>query len=487
VAEERLGRFRLLERLAVGGTAEVFRARLLGQGGERPAVVKRILPQHIRDPRFRGMFEQEARLLVTLDHPNIVRLLDFGEVQGNLLLALEHVDGGDLGALMNGARLPPPLAAHIALEVARALDYVHRRTDEQGQPLHIIHRDVSPQNVLLSTAGEVKLTDFGIAKSTQPRDRTATGVIKGKFAYLAPEQALPGTPMDGRVDLFALGSVLYECLFGRPPFEGQTEVETLERLRLAELVLEEGWLAPEDQPLVPILRRCLAREPADRYPSAGALANDLRRYLEERPGPRRERDAVAAWVAEAQARAAAGHGGNLVGHLLGQEGGPRPGTALVAQPASESGLSIPRARRGVRILAAAAVMLATAGAVAMSFSHRSAPTPAAAPPAPAQPPASPAPVVAAPIAPPAPAPAERPRPPREAPRPRKGQLVINSIPWANVFVDGAPLGTTPLRHPIAAGSHRIVLKDGSGRTLRSFPARIGPGEERVFSFDEGRP
>jgi tRNA A-37 threonylcarbamoyl transferase component Bud32 len=484
VAEERLGRFRLLERLAVGGTAEVFRARILGEGGERPAVVKRILPQHIRDPRFRGMFEQEARLLATLDHPNVVRLLDFGDVQGSLLLALEHVDGGDLGALLSGTRLAPPLAAHIALEVARALDYVHRRTDESGQPLHIIHRDVSPQNILLSTGGEVKLTDFGIAKSTQPRDRTATGVIKGKFAYLAPEQALPGSPTDARLDVFALGAVLYECLFGRPPFEGQSEVETLERLRLAELVLEDDWLPPEDRPLAPILRRCLAREPDDRQASAGALASELRRYLDLRPGPPPDRAAVAAWVAEARARLAASHGDDLVGQLLGQDSGPRTGTALFSQPAP----NLPgQSRRGARVIAAAAVLLIGAGAVAVAVTHRGAGTaPLPLPPL-ANAPALPAPIAVAPapIAAVVTPPPERPRPPREAVPPRKGRLVINSIPWANVFVDGERLGTTPLRHTVPAGNHRIVLKDGGGRTLRSFAARIGPGQERVFSFEEG--
>jgi serine/threonine protein kinase len=296
VAEQRLGRFRLLERLAVGGTAEIFRARLLGAAGEQPVVVKRILPQHVRDSRFRGMFQQEARLLARLDHPNVVRLLDFAEVKGSLLLVLEHVDGGDLAALMAGARMPPPLAAYVVLEVARALDYVHARTDEAGQALHIIHQDVSPQNILLSTAGAVKLTDFGIARSTHRRERAGTGVIRGKFAYLAPEQAVPGGPMDARVDVFALGAVLYELLFGRSPFEGPTEGETLERLRLAELALEDSWLVPADRPLLAVLRRCLAREPDDRFPSAGALAARLGEYL---GAQERRWDAidVARWVA----------------------------------------------------------------------------------------------------------------------------------------------------------------------------------------------
>jgi serine/threonine protein kinase len=300
VAEERLGRFRLLERIAVGGTAEVFRARLAGSGGERPAVVKRILPQHLRDSRFRGMFQQEARVLATLDHPNVVRLLDFGEVKGSLMLALEHVDGGDLGALMAGQPLPAPLAAYVALEVATALEYVHEHTDEAGQAMHLVHRDVSPQNILLSMTGEVKLTDFGIARSTHQRDRTA-GVIRGKFAYLAPEQATPDGPLDARVDVFALGAVLYELLFGRSPFEGRTEVETLERLRQAELELEESWLAPADRPLLAILRRCLARAPIARFASAGALAEELRGYLDtlDRPG---DRAAVAAWVVEMRSR-----------------------------------------------------------------------------------------------------------------------------------------------------------------------------------------
>jgi len=298
VPEERLGRFRLLERLAVGGTAEVFRARLAGSTGEQPAVVKRILPQHLRDGHFRSMFQQEARLLATLDHPNVVRLLDFGEVKGSLLLALEHVDGGDLAALMTRLRMPPPLAAYVVHEVARALEYVHTRTDEAGRSLHIVHRDVSPQNILLSRAGGVKLTDFGIARSTHRRDRTSVRVITGKLAYLAPEQALPDSPIDARVDIFALGAVLYELLFGCGPFEGRTEQETLERLRLAELPLDESWLEPADRSLLAILRRCLARQPGHRFPSAGALALELRRYLGAQEHPWGGAD-VATWVAEA--------------------------------------------------------------------------------------------------------------------------------------------------------------------------------------------
>jgi tRNA A-37 threonylcarbamoyl transferase component Bud32 len=474
VAEERLGRFRLLERLAVGGTAEVFRARLAGNLGEQPAVVKRILPQHLRDSRFRGMFQQEARLLATLDHPNVVRLLDFGEVKGSLLLALEYMDGGDLGGLIASARMPPPLAAHVVLEVAAALEYVHGRTDESGQSLRIIHRDVSPQNILMSTAGEVKLTDFGIARSTHQRDRTATGVIKGKFAYLAPEQALPGSPMDHRVDIFALGAVLHELLFGQSPFEGRSEVETLERLRLAELVLDESRLSPADRPLLAILRRCLAREPADRFSSAGALAVELRRYLATQDRPP-DRAAVAAWVAQARAGTPADTG-NLVGELLGQAGGAATGTAVVAAPLAAAA---PRARR--LVLGVTAGLLAAASAVAIAVTRdgpaeRPRPVTAAPAPAPA-PPAS--------VAPPTP-PVETAAPPRERARPRNGRLIINSIPWANVFVDGRRLGTTPLRQSLSAGTHRVVLKDGSGRTVRSFSARIGAGEDRVFSFEAER-
>lgn len=282
----------------MGGTSEVFRARLAGSSDEQLAVVKRILPRHLRDSRFRGMFQQEARLLATLDHPNVVRLLDFGEVKGSLLLALEHVDGGDLGALMTRQRMPPPLAAYVVHEVAQALDYVHARTDETGQSLHIVHRDVSPQNILLSTAGQVKLTDFGIARSRHRRDRSATEVITGKLAYLAPEQALPGSPIDGRVDIFALGAVLYELLFGCGPFEGRTEQETLERLRGAELPLDDSWLEPVDRPLLAILRRCLARKPDHRFPSAGTLAVELRGYLAAQERPWGATD-VAAWVSSA--------------------------------------------------------------------------------------------------------------------------------------------------------------------------------------------
>ncbi|MBS1149166.1 MAG: serine/threonine protein kinase [Myxococcaceae bacterium] len=275
------GRFVLLELLGRGGMAEVWKAKLEGAGGfSRTVVVKRILPQFAADPHFAQMFQREARLSSQLTHANIVQVFEFGEHAGEAFLAMEYLEGRDLtrtlsAAIQTGVPLGPGLAVFLVREIARALAYAHALKNEKGEPLGLIHRDVSPSNVLLGFDGSVKLLDFGIAKAlAETAERTATGTFKGKVGYAAPEHA-DGNEIDSRADLFALGVVLHEALVLKRLFKGSSDIQTLGLVRQAKV------LPPSKQnPAVPpeldrICLKALARLPEDRYPDAGALANDL--------------------------------------------------------------------------------------------------------------------------------------------------------------------------------------------------------------------
>lgn len=291
-------RYKLLDRIAVGGTAEVFRALASTALGEEAVVLKRVLPQLARDDRFRRLFAEEARVVAALDHPNIVRIVDFGELDGTCFIALEAVDGRDLGALLRSAaerneRIPPAVAARIVAEVARALQFAHEQVSAAGVPLQIIHRDVSPQNILVSFRGDVKLTDFGIAQSSLSSGGPAEGGLRGKLDYMAPEQATGGV-VDHRSDLFALGCVLYQLLAARPPFQGVDEQETQERLQaLRPLVPVRELDAPVE--LRAALEHLLRRLPSERFQQAKELLRHLEAYL-ERHGAALAPAALGSWA-----------------------------------------------------------------------------------------------------------------------------------------------------------------------------------------------
>ncbi len=291
-AQTAFGRYTLLEKIGQGGMAEVFRAKSFGvEGFEKVLVIKRILPQLAREPKFVEMFVREAKLAVRLSHANVVQVFDLGRVADSLFIAMEFVHGLDLATMLawarrHGAQISVATAAYVAAEVAKGLDHAHRRRDEQLRPLGVVHRDVSPQNVLLSYEGEVKVTDFGIAKAKDTLDADdddrprADGriPIRGKYAYLSPEQA-NGEPVDARSDIWSLGVVVYEMLAGTNPFAAPTVFETLRRVRAAEAPPLE--LARPDVPreFADILRKTLAQKPADRYADAARLHDDLLAFL----------------------------------------------------------------------------------------------------------------------------------------------------------------------------------------------------------------
>ncbi len=273
-----MGKYLLHERLGVGGMAEVFRATYSPEGGfEKQVAVKRILPAYTEDSNFLSMFRREAELGSRLIHPNIVQVLDLGRHQGTLFLAMEYVDGMPLSSMLQrlqGRKLPPAAVAYIGAELADALAYLHGRMDSRGEPLGLVHRDVNPPNVLLSVIGEVKLSDFGIARARHGVSITQANDVKGKAGYMAPEQSY-GEPIDGRADLFALGLTLHEALTGRPTLYGENEVALM-------LAASEQQISPPSkfQPgispvLDGIIMGLLHPDVTQRTPSAEALQRQL--------------------------------------------------------------------------------------------------------------------------------------------------------------------------------------------------------------------
>jgi eukaryotic-like serine/threonine-protein kinase len=274
-----IGPYRLLQRLGAGGMAEVWLAVAHGASGfEKRVALKVLLPELRENPRLLRLLIEEARLGARLQHRNLVQVHDLAVADGTYFLRLDYVDGADLRRLLERTRLAPELALLIVEEVVLALQYLHAACDEQGRPLGLVHRDVSPGNVLLSRAGEVKLSDLGVTKATLLADVTQANVLKGKYAYMSPEQ-IAGEPLGSRSDQFGLGVTLMELLCGRRPFDGATPLETMERVRAAEPPALDG-VAPD---LQAVLWRCLARDPALRFPDDEALRRTIAACRAARP------------------------------------------------------------------------------------------------------------------------------------------------------------------------------------------------------------
>jgi len=291
--DARYGPYELLDRVAVGGMAEVFKAKRSGvEGFEKIVAVKRILPHLSDNQEFVDMFVDEAKMVAGLTHPNIVQIFDLGRIETSYYIAMEYIHGRDLRTLMRrakdrGLRMPLDLALRIATLVSSALEYAHRKKDERGRAMEIVHRDVSPQNILISFEGDVKLTDFGIAKAATKASTTDRGALRGKLLYMSPEQAW-GRPMDRRSDLFSLGLVLYEMITDQKPFlggGGSSEMSVLETVR-------ECRIGPprEANPRIPeeldrLVVKALAKDPDERFQDAAEMGKGLERVLRDRPAP----------------------------------------------------------------------------------------------------------------------------------------------------------------------------------------------------------
>ena len=363
---ERFGRYVLLERMGEGGMAEVFRAVIPGaEGFRRHVVLKRILASHASAPSFVEMFAQEARISALLHHPNIVQVFDFGQVDGSYFLAMELVDGWELGAINKAlrrthAKMPIEIAAHIAHEVLLGLSYAHT-LKVQGYRPHIIHRDVSPSNIMCLRAGGVKLLDFGVASAKggpEAISQVNRRAFCGKLSYSAPEYVM-GRGYDARIDLFAVGVILWETLVGERLFRAKSDRDTLSALLGLPIPPPSSRRPAVPADLDRIVMTALSRDPESRYQSAAEMAQDLEQVLSDR---RYQRQMLP----------------RMLGHLFG-EGSSNPAAITAVEELIQSGSTLPPVTlspparriapraRGVAVLAMSglAAMLALIGAAAL--------------------------------------------------------------------------------------------------------------------------
>jgi len=277
-------RYRVIEKLESGGMAEVFRAESEGlQGFRKQVAIKRVLPHLSSKKKFISMFLDEARLSAQLSHSNCVQVFDIGVGDSAFFIVMEFVDGANLKAIIEhlkktGKDFPVEAAVHISLEICKGLSYAHELTDPNGVPLHIVHRDMSPPNVLITKYGEVKIVDFGLAKANSQLEKSEPGIIKGKFSYLAPEAAM-AQEVDARTDIFAVGIILWELLAGQRLFLGDTDFQTVKKVQAAvvpSISQINKRVAPE---LERIIARALARDPAQRYSTARDLGQELSKFM----------------------------------------------------------------------------------------------------------------------------------------------------------------------------------------------------------------
>ena len=500
----RLGKYRLLEPVATGGMAEVYRAELPGPEGFVKQVAVKLLRGDLGDdPEMNRMFIQEARLASRLHHANIVHVFDFERVGDRYLLAMEYVHGRTLRQVADrcretGLRLGLARSVHVALAVARALAYAHRPV-EQGGVAGLVHRDVSPQNILVSFEGEVKLADFGIARAQGAGGLTEPGTVKGKAGYMAPEQAA-GRALDARADVFALGVVLWELCTGRRLFQRESEEATRAAVASAEPISRPSeWNEEVPAELDAAVMAALQRDPGRRTPGAEELAAALEALLPRLSGSPQElalRPLMQRlWPGESRPPEARS------GETIVRGAAPVPEPAGSAPGAEETTRAVRRpAGRWAAAAAAAVAILVAALALRPASPPGPAPgaaagegrgpeaKPAAAPVLPEPP--SPAPPSPAPPASPATVAGPGPAPPLPraesnrlfalsvpAPGSGEGILSLNATPWATVYVEGRRIGDTPRELRLPAGRYRVRLVHPTlGEVEQSI--EVSPGARR---------
>lgn len=460
--------------LGTGGMAEVWRAR----GPDGTVAIKRLLPHAARNASLAAAFEREGKLLARIAHPNVVAIRATERDEQGPYLVLEYVDGAPLRELCD-ASIAPRLALRVARDVLAALEAVHALRDDAGKPLGLVHRDLSPSNVLVSRAGAVKLTDFGIARALTGSNATTGQAIKGTLAYLSPEQA-SGASVDLRSDLFAVGALLYEMLAGAPIYDEDDPRLALARARAGDVAPLASVLASAPPELAELVDRALAAAPADRFPNAASMRAEVERVAERLGGLAADAE-VGAWV-----------------HTVAP--------AKVTDSLDGAALAPPAGRRqGHRLAFVALAALATLAAL---VGVRIAMHPAPIEPAAAQPssatvearvvantaPAEPSPIETATASAAASAPAPKTATARAAAgssaarpaaRPAPATIDIGSEPaFAYVAIDGVRVGSTPVfGRSLAPGVHRIeVSRDGLGSKSATVEVRSGEHVSRVFTL-----
>lgn len=544
-----VGRYSLIQKLATGGMAEVFLARADGpMGFQKKLVVKRILPHLADDPQFVEMFLQEAKLAAYLEHPNVVQVFDFGQAGRDYFLAMEYVDGANLRTLNAKARallgpLEAALCARIVSMACEGLAYAHTlKAPDSGQLLNLVHRDISPDNILVSRTGAVKVADFGIARVETPHHRTKSGVLKGKLAYMPPEQ-LGRQTLDKRVDVYALGVVLYELLCGGMPFDATSEVSIIQAVMSAQPltpVLDRRADVPHG--LARIVSRALEKNRDERYPDTVAMKADLERFIQD-TGQVIGASEIAAFFAELDEADKSSPqqirtGPNPMGQLSDPEmalgrthqsqpsqsskdlglvktdlSGPVSGARLedrIAQAEADGALPPPKRTRTdelpkipqskTPLLVLGAVGLMVAGAVlAFIFSGATGTTTAAVVDAGTQVVEVPLAVVdagpAVVVTPPAVVDAgaavvAAPEPAVDAGRgvniprpPGRVSVPFRVRPWAYVTIDGKDYGETPIEPTLTVGKHTVVLKNPNFKT-RTIELVVKPGVSVEHNFRE---
>ena len=493
------GRYEVIRPLGAGGMGEILLARQSDLPGlERYVVLKKVLPHLAADPEFLSRFLDETRVSLSLNHGNIVQVYEVGQVEGQYFMAMEYVEGMDLREVLQvlkarGQRVPEPIALYILNEVAKGLAYAHERKGNDGQPLRIVHRDVSPANLLLSADGQVKVTDFGVAKAASRLSVSLPGKLVGKVYYMSPEQVSGGL-CDHRSDIFSLGVVAFEMLAGRRPFEGDSEVAVIESVRRCEppdLAEAAPWVSPS---LAAIIARALARDPNDRY-------QDMHEFQQ----------AINAYMLQAHTLVSARGLAEFLATLQGQQASPKGQEAAKEPPLvmpeahpAEAGqrtktVTAPpqpvRAARKSRLgwwVAGAVLALAVAG-FAIGLAHGPEPLPEV-----------PVPATATDIFDASEETADLLTAPDDAPavaqevqvEPRRHVVSVRSIPdGAEVFHGERRLGTTPLEVTVPAGSsmklqirldsyipRTVVLSDKSSGTITTRLDRQPTGHVRFRFF-----
>lgn len=320
-------RYRVIERIAAGGMAEVFRAESAGlEGFKKRVAIKRVLPHLAGKKEFIGMFLDEARLSAHLGHSNCVQVFDIGQGDNTYFIVMELVDGADLKGVMahrskTGDVIPLEEALLICVRICEGLAYAHELRDDKGVPRNIVHRDMSPPNVLMTRHGEVKIADFGLAKANSQLEDSQPGIIKGKFGYLSPEAAL-GKSVDARTDIFAVGIILWEMLSGRRLFQGKTDLETVKLVQRATIPDIRSFNPNVPDSVMQVLQKALAGDPRQRYQSARALGDDLNHVLFALPRPVSSFDIAqlvqAVELAQTATRQQKASTGSLIGNLIDQ-------------------------------------------------------------------------------------------------------------------------------------------------------------------------
>jgi len=541
-----ISRYRILDRIAEGGMGEVYRAKMETLGGAEKLVALKVVRKDLAEnDEFASLFIDEARLAMGLSHANIVQSFDAGRIDNQLFLAMEYVAGFHLGDLLQaserhlGQPIPQRHLIYIAVEVLKGLDYAHRRVDTDDRSLGIVHRDVSPGNVLISFEGEVKVADFGIAKSALRSRRTTAGRVKGKLPYIAPEQ-LRESGVDRRTDLYSLGSVMYEALTDR------WLVDPNDTERAIQDVLQGRFATPREinaeipEALEAIVLRALSTEPGGRYPTAPAMRQELEQYALSEGYLLSSAD-LADFLAEVSS-------GTDQWKAVGMPRSTEPPRPTSSEPDKDAGpfndllgaqlrkldtadtysvfttdevsgafdpavlgpstgnLPIRRGRRLGWVLALGVLVAAVAvfwrGRTEETPIEASAITAARQPEPPTEPPEAEAPKTAtapldeanAPVEPTEPAPVEEPKPPRKTKRRAAVEATptqiepafvsVNSDPWSYVVIDGERIKATPLRgHRITPGRHQIVLRNPEAGLERRFEIEVKPGESKRLSVD----